>query len=597
MQKSLSTYLFLFCSLFFSSSDHKLRADPLASVGGIDFNVHEFGLNIQQSSNDYFFNQNIRKAQLVFGLLRTIAIPVEYTLNGNQTKKASATRALVAIIRMCEEICFIAGHPKADHTIDIAWTIADAATAIKETATCFKNATEASQATKKTSTYTDHQSAFDQARQEVLKKIAGRLGITASTLLEMSTSMLSAFCPNEPNGPKNDRELIFVLRSIMSFTRLLRSYLMAPKEDPDQRRLYTILMGLQACYTAFKLSATDFQPSRVFDADGYDQAGFDANGYNEKGFDQFGRHRNGTFKDDKGLDANGYNEKGFDQFGIHRNGTFRDDEGFDANGYNKKGFDQFGRHRNGTFKDDKGFDANGYNEKGFDQFGRHRNGTFKDDKGLDANGYNEKGFDQFGIHRNGTFRDDEGFDANGYNKKGFDQFDRHRNGTFRDDKGFDANGYNEKGFDQFGRHRNGTFRDDEGYDQSGYNRFGYDRRGCNRFGHSRSNAGRAGNGAGRGSTAQTSADSNAWKKGKIITEDTIRYTPSLAKERARMNLGVSSTATQEEARKAYLKLARELHPDKTSKLPPGERKAAVEAFKIASQANNILNPKPNTSTT
>lgn len=52
------------------------------------------------------------------------------------------------------------------------------------------------------------------------------------------------------------------------------------------------------------------------------------------------------------------------------------------------------------------------------------------------------------------------------------------------------------------------------------------------------------------------------------------------------DLGVSSTATQDEIKKAYRKLARELHPDAT----PGD-KQAEERFKRVSEANSVLSDK------
>jgi hypothetical protein len=350
MQKQFFRYLFLSCALLCSSFGSTLKADPMFSAGGVDFNAHEFGLNIDGHTG-FWHRRNVALTQVFLGLLRTISVSVEYSLSGNKTKVASATHALIAIIRMCEEICFIAGHPTEDHTIDIAWTIADATSAVKEIKALFN------QEIPLTESPVD-QDNLPSTESTTAKKILAKIGIGADTFIELFCSTVSAV----PCNMNIDRQIIFTLRSILSFTRLLRSYLMTPEEDPGQRHLYAILIGLQACYSTFKLCCFDFEIPN-------------------------------------------------------------------------------------------------------------------------------------GDHENSDYKNGDHF---------------------------------------------------------------------------------------------FNPPVTTWEEGNIIDEDTITFSPLEAKKRARINLGVPTAATQAEIKKAYVKLARELHPDKTGNLPAAEQKAAEEKLKIINQAYGIL---------
>ncbi len=53
-------------------------------------------------------------------------------------------------------------------------------------------------------------------------------------------------------------------------------------------------------------------------------------------------------------------------------------------------------------------------------------------------------------------------------------------------------------------------------------------------------------------------------------------------------LGVSRTATDQEIKSAYRKVAMQFHPDRTSHLEDGERKTSEEKFKEASEAYSVL---------
>ncbi|MDE6298332.1 MAG: DnaJ domain-containing protein, partial [Muribaculaceae bacterium] len=53
-------------------------------------------------------------------------------------------------------------------------------------------------------------------------------------------------------------------------------------------------------------------------------------------------------------------------------------------------------------------------------------------------------------------------------------------------------------------------------------------------------------------------------------------------------LGVSKSASADEIKKAYRKMAIKYHPDKYSQSPEDERKAAEEKFKEAAEAYDVL---------
>ena len=201
----------------------------------------------------------------------------------------------------------------------------------------------------------------------------------------------------------------------------------------------------------------------------------------------------------------------------------------------------------------------GYNEAGYDGTGYDKNGFNKDGFGKD--GYNNNGFNASGLHKNGTT-----YDEGGYNRYGFNNAGMHKNGTLYDNTGYDA-----KGWGYGNMHRNGTSYDDNGCDIYS----------CNKDGKFIFQD--------NWTVGQSISDDfiNACNNEKIPTRVRNAISESL-KERACQNLGVAPSADATTIKKAYIKAARECHPDRTIDLTEIEKEAAKRRFQALNQANEIL---------
>ncbi len=592
--KSRTHFFILLILGFFATFHTTIKAD-------VELSLHEFGLNLK--GYEVVPDVSINQLQCATAILRGIAVPVEHALNNNNSTRASISRSLIALVRLVEEVSYILGHPQDDHTIDLAWAATDLVM-------IYKNIADAIKVDPTIVTVEENMPSTDNTVAD--SGSWWKKPIALSALGEGACGVFSSVLNTDSPSRSPGRRLIFAARSTMSLLRLLRDYYATPADQEAKQKLYLGLIALQASYSALKLSIADFHDNRTFDANGYDQhgynqAGYDKNGfnasghdplgYNRAGFNKHGTHRNGTRYDDEGFDKKGYDKyyrtkseydaKGFTTWGRHKNGTLYDDEGYDkdgynADGYNRAGYDRYGR-RNPYWTSSDGFDS-----KGFDRRGVHRNGTRYDDEGFDKDGYNNfyfrktdfdaAGFNTAGFHKNGTFYDDEGYKKDGYNAAGYNRAGYDRYGT-RNPYGTSSDGYNSKGFHSSGTHKNGTKYDENGYDHNGYDKNGktfFD----NFFG-----SGFFGGGTGGGYEAPVHDD---WKKGDIINEDVVKHSPTIAKQRARKNLGVAPNADKNTIKTTYRKKAMELHTDKTRNLPEPERKAAEHAFQVINQANEIL---------